>query len=39
MEVPPSVVDMDFEIWQKLDSIEKLLSKMIEKNKKRERKK
>lgn len=37
-EVPPSVVDMDFEIWRKLDSIEKLLSGVIKKNKKKTRK-
>ena len=31
-EVPPSVIDMDFEIWKKLDNIEKLLKKDKEKS-------
>lgn len=36
-EVPPSVMDIDFEIWQKLDSIEKLLSRIAKENKNRKK--
>lgn len=36
-EVPPSPVDMEYEIWKKLESIEKLLSKMVEKEKTKKR--
>lgn len=32
-EYPPDVVDIDFEIWEKLDSIEKLLKKRLKKDK------
>jgi hypothetical protein len=31
-EMPPNVIDMDFEIWKKLDNIEKLLKKGKEKS-------
>jgi hypothetical protein len=37
-EVPPDVTDMNYEIWKKLDNIEKLLLEMTKKNNGKEKK-